>query len=142
MSLNDLKTRHREILRLDLLGHTPTEISERLEITTQTVRNVQGDALYQQKKRYLEDQADEEIVTARKILADSAVEAATKIRDLVQSASSDVVKLNAARDILDRTGHKPNDPSQVNNFFISAETLADIKSRAHQLKDITPPGDS
>lgn len=76
----------------------------------------------------------------KEYLESNAGRAAEIVFELAETSEVDSVRLNAAKDILDRTGHKVPDEvpkvSSVNtyNFLFSAETQADVKAIEDRIK--------
>lgn len=79
-------------------GLTQKEIAKELKITEQTLIN------WKKKQEY----KDELLNAEREMLKGLTVKAVKTMEDLL-TAKSELVRYNAASDILDRTGHKPTD---------------------------------
>lgn len=82
---------------------TQREIAEQLEVSEETVSRW--------KKR--DDYEDLRVTEERKFLGDLSSKSIQTMGKLLK-ARSELVRFNAAKDILDRTGHKPVDKQDVN----------------------------
>lgn len=81
---------------------TQKQIAEELKVTEQTITNWKkredfNDALLDYERKYLKGLSSKAIKTMEKLL----------------DAKSELVRYNAASDILDRTGHKPVDKQEI-----------------------------
>ncbi|MGX0910176.1 phBC6A51 family helix-turn-helix protein [Staphylococcus haemolyticus] len=79
-------------------GLTQKQIAEELKVTEQTLVN------WKKKQEY----KDELLNAEREMLKGLTVKAVKTMENLL-TAKSELVRYNAASDILDRTGHKPTD---------------------------------
>ncbi|WP_432368700.1 phBC6A51 family helix-turn-helix protein [Staphylococcus chromogenes] len=79
-------------------GLTQKQIAEKLKVTEQTLIN------WKKKQEY----KDELLNAEREMMKGLAVKAIKTMEELL-TAKSELVRYNAASDILDRTGHKPTD---------------------------------
>lgn len=76
----------------------------------------------------------------REYLESKSERAAEIIYELAEHSENDAVKLNASKDILDRSGFKVPEPMQgenkgnTYNFLFSAETQAEIKTIEERIK--------
>jgi phage terminase small subunit len=75
-------------------------------------------------------------VKIQNYLADKAEDAASMVYELSQNGEAEVIRLNASRDILDRTGFKPVEKSLNVNVEIESETSEDIKNLAKSLNEL------
>lgn len=99
-----LKGKQKECLALMLTGElTQKEIAKKIGVTEQTIVN------WKKKKEF-----EEEFNTAllKKINLTAAKAFKTEVA-LLDMADSDSVRLNAAKDILDRAGFKPKDEIEL-----------------------------
>lgn len=99
-----LKGKQKECLALMLTGEmTQKDIAKKLGVTEQTITN------WKKKKEF-----EEEFNTAlyKKINLTAAKAFKTEVA-LLDMADSDSVRLNAAKDILDRAGFKPKDEIEL-----------------------------
>lgn len=146
-----LNQKHHEILRLALLGYSNVQIAERLNCTPATVSIVRNSGLGKQQAAIFKAVADQHALdTARRIreLAPDAIEAIQEIMNNEDTPAN--VRLNAARDILDRSGFAA--PKQVNvsstNINLTGDDLEGLKAIALQraaanglVIDVTPTGE-
>lgn len=146
-----LNQKHHEILRLALLGYSNVEIAERLHCTPVTVSTVRNSGLGRQQASLLKAEADyHAIETAKRIreLAPGAIETINQIMSDEDAPAA--VRLNAAKDVLDRAGFAA--PKQVNvqstSVTLTGDDLEGLKAialqRAQQnglVIDVTPEED-
>lgn len=81
---------------------TQREIAKKLNLTEQTLSN------WQKKEEYIDLKADFQ----REYLGSLSSKAIRTLNDLLTDDNSNV-RLGAAKDILDRTGYKPTDKTQI-----------------------------
>lgn len=116
-----LKGKQRKCLELMLTGNfTQKEIAEEIGVTEQTITNW--------KKK---DEFAEEYNTAlkKRINLHAAVAFKTET-ELLRSADSDSVRLNAAKDILDRAGFKSRD--EISLIQSADESLKEMNAYFEQ----------
>lgn len=128
--------RHHEIVRMTLLGMSPGVVAERLNITPQTVSNTLNSKIVRDKLQILRAERDSssvDVASAIRNLAPKCVEAIDGI--LTSDAVSHAVKLAAARDILDRTGHGATKVIRTENVHgvFTKDDLMEMKKNAHLL---------
>lgn len=122
---------HHEIVRLTLLGHKPKEIAERLQITPQTVSNTLNSRIVRDKLDIMRAQRDAVTVDVATAIADLAPKAVAAIGAMIEKEGiSDAVRLNAAKDVLDRSGFKPREKHEHVHAHMSAEEIEALKKRA------------
>lgn len=106
-----LKQRHLAVMDLELAGHTPGEIAQRLQMTPQNVRYIRKTSLYQDRlarRRREVEQDTNDIVAAsaaqtHAVLEKAAEEAAETLVDLMRGAASETIKFKSAKEIIDKT---------------------------------------
>lgn len=131
--LTEIRSRHREIVRLAVAGMKGTEIAEHLNIHKQTVSNVLNNPIILRQIKMLQDAKDA-----------SAGEATTldKLRPYAVSALGDLVldvdekakavRLNAAKEILDRTDGKAVQHHEIKQTSVILEQIQILKERARK----------
>lgn len=139
-SLQTLKTHHREIGRLKFQGLSTNEIAKRVELAPATVSTLLNNPLMQGYINGLQDRADEQVIDVRKKLAEQILPA-INVQAMMLDPSRNThinpsVQLNAAKDVLDRTGYKPPEKSFHHHSVITAADLLELKNRA-ELVDTT-----
>lgn len=109
-----MNTKQQKAVNLIAEGElTQKQIADELKVTRQTVANWQKkqdfqDALFQKEREILKGLAPKALNTMAELL----------------SAHSELVRYNAASDILDRTGHKPVEKQEVTHSGINV-TIGD-----------------
>ena len=137
MSLNQLRSRHREIARLKHQGVAPKEIAARLEMSVATLYQIFADPLFKAHVDSLEDASDGAVISARKILADGAIRAAERIVDMIETPDEKVA-LSAAKDVLDRSGYAAQTANFHAHLHMNSDDIERLKERAKQLGLVAP----
>lgn len=115
-----MNTKWRRCLELMLEGRlNQKQIAEEIKVSQQTIINWKKDERFQDLKHKME----------REALKDMTSKAVRTLGDLLD-ADSDTVRFYAARDILDRVGHKAVEVSQI-----TSKTEVTVKD--NPLKDLT-----
>lgn len=81
---------------------TQKQIAEELKVTEQTI------VAWKKKQEF-----KEELINAERNLLKGLTVKAVKTMEQLLTAKSELVRFNAASDILDRTGHKPTEKQEV-----------------------------
>lgn len=135
-TLSSLKTRHREIARLMLLGKTNNEISEMVGITAARISQIKSDPMFVGYLASLEEQCDRQVIDVRQRLADISHKALDVVEGLLADDKSSI-KLAAAKDILDRAGYKPIEKVATVNLssVLSQDELQAIRDNITRAKE-------
>ena len=129
--LKELKTQHRQILRYRSQGLRPVEIADKVGMKVGSVHAVLRDPLAKSFLSGLQDRIDEGFVDVTKSLAELSIHAVDVMKDLVTLPEvKDQVRLAAAKDILDRNGHKPPEKHLHAVGHFTADDLAKLQDRA------------
>jgi predicted transcriptional regulator len=136
--------RSQEIVGMASTGMKYTEIAAELNVTPQTVSNTLNSELGKQKLADLRQQRDEEygrIQRRIRDLSDKAVDTVEQILDMDEQAAH--LKLRAALDVLDRSGHKPADKSEHKHVhaLVNSEAIKALKERGKrnmEVIDVSP----
>ncbi len=130
--LAELKTHHQHICRLNFEGHKPTEIAERLDMNLQTIYKVLNDPMGKAYMDKLTDSSNDVIISTRKKISEMQMSALSVFDSILTggaNAAPASVRLNAAKDILDRNGHKAPEKHQHMHGHFTAEDLIEMKKR-------------
>lgn len=128
--LAELKTQHREILRLKLAGHKPVEIAARTETKLSTVYQILRDPLAKSFLAGLNDRADSQVLATKQELARLQLPAVKTYEELLESPATPATVLRqAAKDILDFNGHKPVEKRLNANATLTSQDISDLKQR-------------
>lgn len=112
-----LKGRQKKCLELMITGkHSQKEIAEMIGVTEQTIVN------WKKNKEFI----DEYNSALKKQINLHAAAAFRTEAEILKSGDNDTVRLNAAKDILDRAGFKPAD--KVINTTVSPETMEEVEN--------------
>jgi len=129
--LKALKTHHKEIVRLNFQGLKPSEVAEKTGTKLQTVYKILRDPLANGYLAGLQDKADKVVINVRERLADMNEDALNAIGDLLTlEGIPRAVQLSAAKDVLDRNGHKPVERHQHAHAHFTSDDLKELKERA------------
>ena len=132
--LQELKTQHREIARLRFEGVTPQDIAKRLNMSYQSVSAILRDPLCKSYLEGLHDKADTKVIDVRKRLAEMNVDALKVFQYILTSKKvTDPVKLSAAKDVLDRTGHKVPEKHEHLVGVFTAKDIQELRQRAESV---------
>lgn len=116
-----LKGKQRKCLELMLTGNfTQKEIAEKIGVTEQTITN------WKKKDEFAEEY---NAALKKRINLHAAVAFKTET-ELLRSADSDSVRLNAAKDILDRAGFKSRD--EISLIQSADESLKEMNAYFEQ----------
>jgi len=127
--LKELRTQHRTIIQMVFAGYKNNEIAERLEMSACTVSQIVRSPLGQAYLEGLQDKAQEATLDVRKKLVSlnkSALSVLERVMNPAEKAPH-VVQLNAAKDVLDRTGYKAPDRLHV-DMTMQTKTDAEIEA--------------
>jgi hypothetical protein len=132
--LKELKTHHRNIARLRFEGLKPAEIATRTETKLQTVYNILRDPMCKSYMNGLSDRADKSVINVREKLATMSEAALDTIADLIDRNNSETtpaaVRLGAAKDVLDRNGHKAPEKHEHIVGHFTTKDLLELQERA------------
>ena len=134
--LTELKTKHREIARLNFEGFTPADIAQKTNISTQTIYKILKNPICQAYVNGLGDQVDKTTLDVRERLMQLNAKALDAFDDIlsVDSKAPYSVQATVGKDILDRTGHKP--PKEVDlNLTLQGKSDDEIDAQIEALKN-------
>lgn len=121
-----LNARHREMIRLHVLGYKGVQIANILGVTPQNVYDTLGTDLAKSFIQEIEEARNSSVQDVRERLQEFSPLAAETILDLMDS-SSDTVKYKSAKTILEMTGQKPGESVNHNHIHLTKEDIEDIK---------------
>lgn len=133
-----LQERHREIIRLLVLGWENTRIAEHLQITPQNVSDVRNSDLTQERIVDLRNMRDEATADVQRTVAAASMKAAALMEQLVDddpkllASNTDIrLRMKAAADVLDRAGHKPATVVQgaMVHTVVTSEDIERLRAR-------------
>ena len=130
--LKKLKSHHKEIARLKVLGYTPAEIADKTGAKLQTVYANLRDPICQGFMDGLSDKLDKEVISVRKKLIDLNHSSIEVISDILSKDSKAPfsVQLSAAKDNLDRTGYKVPEEVKVEHSFLTAKDIEELNENS------------
>lgn len=133
-SVKHLWPHHKSMARLFVEGSTPKQISEVTGFSAGQVSRILGSPAFQIELSRLSEIADSNAVDVNQMIMDHApIAAATLIEDLYQDVTGSdkarVSRQNAAKDILDRSGHiKRGEPSSSKNVNLTQINIDNMKT--------------
>jgi len=133
--LKKLKSHHKEIARLKVLGYTPAEIAEKTGGSLQAIYANLRDPICQGFMDGLSDKLDKEVISVRKKLIDLNHSSLSVITDILSKDSKAPfsVQLSAARDNLDRTGYKIPEEVKVEHSFLTSKDIEELNKNAKEV---------
>ena len=142
-NVQELHERHHQMIRLRLLGRTPTEISEILGVTPQNVSDVLSGPLARDQLAVLKVAADCKSVDIAHMLTEEAPECLRllrRVRDADESLGQSVplgLRVHAAESLLDRHGLNKiqNIRGIIGHAMITDEILEEIKGRVSSARE-------
>lgn len=139
-NLREVKSIHREAIRMLVNGIKPKVIAKYLGITPQTVSNLRNHPLALKQLKTLEDLKDDKATVMPKIneFKPDAIEA---LGELVNDKDirSKAVRLAAAKEILDRTDGKAVQKVDVHRRSIIEQHILELKATARDI-GVLPEG--
>jgi len=137
--ISELKTHHREIARLRFEGLKPSDIATRTDTNYQTTCKILRDPLCLAYIEGLNDKADAGVIDVRKRLSKMNSAALNVLDNLLDpNAEKSIpasVKFSAAKDVLDRNGHKPVERSTNIDIHITSDDIKEMRQRQIELRD-------
>ncbi len=132
--LEEMKAKHRQIMRMEVLGFSNAEIAKDVCYTPAAVYNIRQSPLYKSELARLQSEADEAAkeksvsLKVKKVFVDEAEESARKLARLRDNAKEGSVQLKSAMEILDRAGYtaKNRESSPLINITITDRQMQDI----------------
>lgn len=98
------------ILFYSTIGLDDNEISSITGLTTDQIGRIRvNDTYVNIQNEFIDRIVENDIDEVRGLFINSSRKAAKKVENLMDSAKTDSIKLSAAKDILDRAGHRPAD---------------------------------
>jgi len=132
--LKEMRSIHREIVRLLVAGLKQTEIAEALNIHKQTVSNVSNNPIVMRQIKMLQEAKDANAAKPT-ALDDLRPDAITALEELVNDndEKAKAVRLSAARDILDRTDGKPVQRVETQQTSVILAHIQQLKAKARNI---------
>lgn len=121
VQIKEMRSRHQQILRMDIRGIPQTEIAEFLGITAVMVSVVQNSDIYRAEKATLQKEINGRVVTEASQVKEKILKlsghAIDELEDILRDKFTDPkLKADVAFDVLDRAGHKPAQQIEVVSY--------------------------
>ena len=136
---NDVSSRHRAAMRMQIAGHTLNDISAELGFNVQRLSLIMNSPLYIEEKEKMERDVGREFVEAEgkklsmdktaQFLQDSTLKAAKTLVGALDDETSGSVRVSAAKDILDRQGYAKEEKIRANVLVEPSQSLIDMLER-------------
>lgn len=149
--IQNIWDRHREIMRLLVIGVSYSDIASQLNITPATVGNVANSTICKRQMELMRAAADLDSVAVAQRIQEIAPIALQTLEQLL-CEGTDVIKFKTATDLLDRAGHAAVKTLRTESLSVhlTRDDLEEIKKRAKEIGlctdedaiDITPSGES
>jgi len=133
-----INLRHRALMRRLVAGMNLTQACEDLGYSLQRASVIVNSPLFLEEKEKMSKNVERGFVDAEstrlsadptRAILDDAKEAAAKTMKGALNANSESVKINAAKDILDRTGYAKEDKVNANILMEPSQGLLDMLTR-------------
>lgn len=130
--LKRLRARHHYMIRLKATGqYSNKEIANIVGVTPGTVSNVLNSELARQKLKYLQEQADAQVIDLFKQLQELAPLAVNQLAEVLQDPGAKYKdKIKAAKEILDRAGHGKTQNVNMRHETVDDNDIKEIKAEA------------
>lgn len=137
-----LLPKHREVLRLVVLGRSDREIAEHVGITTVSVRNIRVSEQGKRLIAILQQSRDESTMDVQKRIHDLSKDAMGVLESAVRQDGECLLdpkdRAKLALQVLDRAGHSPVKRSEVRTTgaIASYHLLANLDQRAEEEENV------
>ncbi len=140
---NNLSSRHRAAMRMEIAGHTLNDIAEELGFNVQRLSLVRNSPLYIDERDKMAKDIKREFVEAegKKLSMDKTAqhlddnsEKAAKTLSGALDDDSGSVRISAAKDILDRTGYAKEEKVRANVLVEPSDSLIEMLKRVAGVK--------
>lgn len=135
-TLVTIQDKHREIVRLSLLGLSHKEIAERVGMTTQAISICLNSPIVIELRKALQQKEDERVLETRRALTNLLPEVTEIYKKLLQEGApvTAMEQFKVAGDILDRTGIIKEKGVQTKSVSTHI-TTADLVNLRKELND-------
>jgi len=123
-----------EVIRRLVIGQKPKDIARELDITPQTVSNIQNSRIARQEIERLRaerDQSAVNILDQVKSLAPKAVEVLKEVMDDPGARPSE--RIAAAKDVLDRSGYAPVKKVAELHAHLTPDDIARLREKGNEV---------
>jgi len=134
----DIRSTHREIIRLIVLGLKDVEIARATGFTTVSVRSVRNNPLYVDYIEVLQGAKDADVIDINKRIKELQLPALDVLEDMMlDEETKDQTRASIAEGLLSKGGHGNISRTQNQNVNVNLtpETLASIKQRARAFQE-------
>lgn len=133
----ELGARQREVIRLELLGASVTDIAEQMGISRHAVRYILASPLAMQMRQELQERRDDAVVDVSSKLAEMCPKALEVMQDTLEGQFEDAgaaLRNRVAMEVLDRCGYGKIVRTQNTNLnaSLTAEEIIALRQRAHK----------
>ncbi len=131
------------IIGYTLFGVTDSDIAKLLHIDVEQLGRIKTSDSYETVRDGIIDNIiKSDMNDVRDMFARNSVSAANRMNNLLNS-ESEGVQLSAAKDILDRAGHRPVDVVEHNHKMEGGLTIENVERKKDDIPliDVTPDGD-
>jgi len=129
--------RHRALMRRLISGMTLTDACTDIGFTVSRASIVVNSPMFQEEMSRMREQLNDKFTdveaersgdTTRTLLSESSEKAATALRYALEDENP-IVRVSAAKDILDRTGYAKEDKIKAKIFVEPSQSLIDVLAR-------------
>lgn len=133
------------IIGYTLFGINDEDIATLISVTPEQLGNIKSsDAYIEVRDTFVNNIIDSDSDNVRSLFSQQSIVAANKITSLLNSDSASV-SMMAAKDVLDRAGHRPADTINHKHTLEGGLTIRYVKRQTEEVApmiDITPDGES
>jgi len=134
---NEMSSRHRSVMRMEIAGHTTNDIAKELGFNVQRLSLIMNSPLYIEERDKMARDVKREFVeaegkklamdTTAKVLDAGTEKAARTLVGALDAGGS--VGVSAAKDILDRGGYAKEEKIRANVFVEASPSLIEMLER-------------
>ncbi len=135
--LQEIWGRHKEIIRMHILGFKSVAIAKELNVTPQSISHVLNSAITKTRVDELQNLADENAVDMNKRFRESASDAQDLLVAVMEDKDEDIkTRVKVAMDQLDRGGHAPIRKIEGKHLLgiFDASDIGDMARDADEIK--------
>lgn len=134
--IKKLNNRHRQVARLAYAGLTGREIAPICGYSEATVARLLQHPLLQHRIENMHKMGDAEVVKAKGLIRDHAMELVMSGMDLALKSDSENIRAKMTCEMLDRAGISPIKQLDVRTTTVNANRLMEMKARQERRRNV------
>ncbi len=150
--LDEIKARNKQIALMSFEGSTTAEIAMKFKLTSVSVNQILRDPLIKSSISSLQDKAQENAIKVRKRISELSMKSldvmekfVTPVEEVDEEGNvktfipyDQKIQFAAAKDMLDRAGHKPQETRIEISHTLTTDDIAELKQRAAAAGALAP----